>query len=195
MKKLIIYFSVLLLFLFVGLSPAYAGWNEGAAAYQRGDHETAFKEFKPLAEQGNTWAQYYVGHMYIMGQGIPKDYTEAFKWYEKAAEQGNTWAQYNVGVMYDKGEGVPQDNAEALKWFREAAQHGYALAQVMLGGMYLEGDGVPRDYIISYMWLNLAAAQGNEGAMIYTSILEEKMTPEQIAEGQRLSRKFKVKKP
>ena len=52
MKKVTIYLSVLLLFLFVGLSPVYAGLEEGLLAYDRGDYDTAFKEFKPLAEKG-----------------------------------------------------------------------------------------------------------------------------------------------
>jgi len=30
-----------------------AGYEEGAAAYQRGDYATALKEWRPLAEQGN----------------------------------------------------------------------------------------------------------------------------------------------
>ena len=52
MKKVIIYFSVLLLFLFVGFSSVYAGWNEAKTASDRGDYETVFKEIKLLAEQG-----------------------------------------------------------------------------------------------------------------------------------------------
>jgi hypothetical protein len=31
---------------------AYAGFEEGMAAYQKGDYSTAFKEIKPLADQG-----------------------------------------------------------------------------------------------------------------------------------------------
>ena len=40
------------------------------------------------------------------------------------------------------------------------------------------------------MWYNLAAAQGNEYARGNKEILEERMTREQIAEDQRLSREW-----
>ncbi len=34
-------------------APAWAGLDEGVAAYQRGDYATALREWRPLAEQGN----------------------------------------------------------------------------------------------------------------------------------------------
>ena len=64
--------------------------------------------------------------------------------------------------------------------------------------MYYNGQGVPRDYVMAYMWFNLAAAQGQEVAKVASglrNISERVMTPEQIAEAQRLSREFKVKSP
>ncbi len=33
-------------------SPARAGFDDGMAAYKRGDYATALREFRPLAEQG-----------------------------------------------------------------------------------------------------------------------------------------------
>ena len=33
-------------------APAWAGWDEGLAAYQRGDYATAIREWRPLAERG-----------------------------------------------------------------------------------------------------------------------------------------------
>ncbi len=124
MKKVIIYLSVLLLFLFVGLSPVYAGFEERMADYDRGDYEAAFKEIKLLAEQGNTYAQRMLGVMYKEGQGVPQDYTEAVIWFRKSAEQGNATAQSNLGTMYVKGQGVPIDYAMAYKWYNLAAAQG-----------------------------------------------------------------------
>ena len=56
--------------------------------------------------------------------------------------------------------------------------------------MYANGEGVPRDYVLSYMWSNLAAAQGYETAQGNKDAVEERMTREQIAETQRLSREW-----
>ena len=195
MKNVIIYFSVFFLYLFVGLSPVYAGWKEGIAAYDRGDYETAFQEFKPLAERGHAGAQNNIGFMYKYGTGVPEDYAEALKWFRKAAERGLATAQFSLGLMYYDGTGVPKDYAEAVKWYKKTAEQGYAGGQRNLGAMYNMGLGVTRDNVMAHMWLNLAAAQGDEGAITYKSILEKEMTPEQIAEAQRLSREFKMKSP
>ena len=42
-------------------TPAWADFDEGLAAYQRGDYAAAFREWKPLAEQGFANAQYNLG--------------------------------------------------------------------------------------------------------------------------------------
>ncbi len=34
-------------------APAWAGFDEGWAAYNRGDYATALREWRPLAEQGD----------------------------------------------------------------------------------------------------------------------------------------------
>ncbi len=105
-------------------APAWAGFDEGMAAYDRGDYATALREWYPLAEQGDAEAQFNLGLMYRKGLGVPRHYAEAVKWYRKAAEQGNASAQNNLGVMYAKGQGVPQDNTEAYFWFSLAAVSG-----------------------------------------------------------------------
>ncbi len=102
-------------------APAWAGWDEAEAAYQRGDYATAIRELRPLAEQGDGDAQNNLGIMYDYGQGVPQDDAKAVKWYRKAAEQGNAGGQYNLGVMYGKGQGVPQDYAQAHIWYNLAA--------------------------------------------------------------------------
>ena len=40
-------------------------------AYDKGDYETALKEWRPLAEQGNAKAQFNLRFMYRNGKGIP----------------------------------------------------------------------------------------------------------------------------
>ena len=106
------------------------------------------------------------------------------------AEQGDAISQYNLGLMYDRGVGVPEDDVEAVRWHRLAAEQGYAIAQYQLGYMYALGEGVPEDDVLAYMWVHLAAAEGNENAREIKDILEERMTREQIAEAQRLSREW-----
>ena len=102
-------------------APAWAGWDEGVAAYDRGDYATALRDWRPLAEQGNANAQFFLGLMYGNGLGVPRDYAKALQWWRKAAEQGVAGAQYNLGQMYRYGYGVPQDYVQAHMWYSLAA--------------------------------------------------------------------------
>ena len=77
-----------LVFLIGLAAPAWAGFDEGVAAYERGDYETALREFRPLAEQGEAKAQAILGVVYSKGGGVPQDDAEAVKWYRLGAEQG-----------------------------------------------------------------------------------------------------------
>jgi TPR repeat protein len=148
------------------------------------------QETRALAEQGDAVAQNNLGLMYANGEGVPQDYVEAVRLYRLAVEQGDATAQYNLGSMYDNGTGVAEDDVEAVRLYRLAAEQGDADAHVNLGDMYRLGEGVPQDNVLAYMWANLAAAQGAGGAQELKDLLEERMTREQIAEGQRLSREW-----
>jgi TPR repeat protein len=151
----------------------------------------AAKWYRRAADQGHALAQYNLGLMHDNGEGVPENDAEAVKWYRRAAAQGNAKAQHNLGIMYDKGEGVLENDAEAVKWYRRAADQGRAKAQGNLGGMYANGEGVPEDDVQAYMWLNLSAAQGDETAIANKDVMRKLMTPEQIAEAQKLSAEWK----
>ena len=179
-------------------APAWAGFDEGVAAYNRGDFATAIREWRPLAEQGHASAQFNLGLMYGEGEGVPQDDAEAVKWYRKAAEQGLAEAQFNLGLMYYNGQGGPQDYAQALQWYRKAAEQGYANAQHNLGFMYYNGEGVPQDDAQAHMWFNLAASrlptgEDRDRAAKNRDIVAERMTPAQISEAQKLAREWKPK--
>ena len=62
-----------------------ADFNKGLTAAQNGDFATAFKEWKPLAEQGSAKAQYNLGVMYGNGLGFVQDFINAHMWWNIAA--------------------------------------------------------------------------------------------------------------
>ena len=95
--------------------------EDAHAAYDKQDYATARRLYRPLADQGDAWAQTRLGFMYDLGQGVPQDYVEAHKWFRLAADQGHAWAQSYLGIMYYLGQGVPQDYVEAHKWFNLSA--------------------------------------------------------------------------
>ena len=110
--------------------PASAGFDEGVAAFDRGDYETAVRELRLLAKQGDAGGQYNLGAMYLNGWGVPQDDAEAVKWYRKAADQGYADAQFILGFMYGTGRGVPRDYVAAERWYRKAAKLGDAATQM-----------------------------------------------------------------
>jgi len=65
-----------------------------------------------------------------------------------------------------------------------------ALAPQIVGGRGFQG--VAQDTLQTQMWWNLAAAQGSETAGKYRNAAAAKMTPDQLAEAQRLARDWKL---
>lgn len=69
---------------------AFAGpLEDGKAAYDRHDYQSAMALWMPLAQGGNAKAQVYVGSLFADGKGVMIDSGEAVDWYQKAAQQGD----------------------------------------------------------------------------------------------------------
>jgi TPR repeat protein len=138
--------------------------------------------------------------LYYAGQkGVSKDYSQAAMWLRKADDQGNADAQDMLAGMYYHGAGVAQDYVQAVALYRKAAEQEDALAQTALGTLYHDGTGVPQDDVQSYMWFNLAAICADDAATRHAASqfrdeLAARMTPDQIAEAQRLAREWKPTK-
>jgi TPR repeat protein len=60
--------------------------------------------------------------------------------------------------------------------------------------IYDNGDGVPKDNAKEYMFFNLAAAQGDKDSEEIIKIIKKRMTKEQIAEGEKLTREWLERK-
>ncbi len=56
---------------------------DGFEAAKKGDFKTAMKLWRPMAEQGDTDAQYILGVMYDRGDGVPEDDKQAVKWFRQ----------------------------------------------------------------------------------------------------------------
>ena len=96
-------------------------FEDGFSAYRRGDYAAAIGIFRPLAEQGNARAQWYLGAMYLFGDGVPQNDAEAMKWYLQAAKKDYALAQSGLGMIYKRGYGVPQNYILAYMWYTVAA--------------------------------------------------------------------------
>ncbi len=119
------------------------------------------------------------------------DYIAVVKLLTPLALRGNPRAQAFLGFMYENGFGAPQAYVAASDLYIESAISGNPFGQCMLGLMYDKGHGVPQDFILAYKWLNLAAARASRHERDYflrlRNAVASKMSPAQIAEGQRLA--------
>ena len=129
----------------LGIGPAAADWNEGQAAFERGDIGAALEAWRPLAEAGDARAQAALGSLYISGRGVAVDHAEALRWTQLAADQGDVTGQFNMGTIYAGALGVERDYAAAAEWFGRAAEQDDAASRFNLGVLYARGLGVPKD--------------------------------------------------
>ena len=87
--------------------------DAGLEAYERGDFEVAYQEWRQLADRGEARAQYNLGLLYHRGQGVAPDLSQAAQWYALAAAQGVTRAQVELAALIANGSGVDTDLALA----------------------------------------------------------------------------------
>ncbi len=151
--------------------PARAGFDEGVAAYEREDFITALREFLPLAQNGDSLAQSYVGVIFHFGLGIKPNLEKAVDWYARAANKGDSLSQRILGDLHVEGAWGSPDYVTAAKWYQLAAEGGDVEAQRKLGQMYLEGRGVPRDQNRAARWLRMASVHDSEARKLLRETL------------------------
>jgi TPR repeat protein len=163
---------------------ARASIEEGLAAAKSGDYATALRLWRSAADQGIAAAQFNLGLMYRLGQGVPQNDAEAVKWFQKAAEQGYANAQYDLAVMHVNGRGLPKNFAEAIKWYRRAAEQRHARAQLNCAIMYENARGVPQNLTEALTWYRKAAEQGNATAQNNLGVMSDNArgVPQNFAE-------------
>jgi TPR repeat protein len=99
--------------------------------------------------------------------------------------------------MHYPKNGSQDDLDEAIKWFRRAAENGHWPAQFWLAHLYGWGWGVQQDYVQAYRWEETAIHGLSATSPLYEirlktlseyrTQLTAKMTPQQIAEAERLA--------
>jgi TPR repeat protein len=97
--------------------PAWADYQAGMDAKNRGDFAKALRELRPLAEQGDARAQFYLGLLSAFGRGGPMDLVQAHMWYSLAAGNGHARAALNRNDLARQMN--PAQIADAQKRARE----------------------------------------------------------------------------
>ncbi|HEX5804039.1 MAG TPA: tetratricopeptide repeat protein [Azospira sp.] len=163
--------NVLLTLLVLLTAPALAASDplaDAMRALESGRHAQAAQMLVPLANDGNSLAQYRLGSLYYQGRGVPEDEKQAIYWWKKAAAQGYTEAMFQLGSAFLFGAQaakiVPDPDREAAMWYFQAASAGHAEAQYHLGLLFLAGKGVIDSRKEAARWMEKAAAQGHPEA-------------------------------
>jgi hypothetical protein len=100
------------------VASALAGpFEDGVAAYDKGQPGAAFALWLPLAQQGHVAAQYNVADMYEKGTGVARDAAQAAHWYVEAAKGGDIDAEFKAAQLYETGTGVAADADAARTWY------------------------------------------------------------------------------
>ena len=128
--------------------------------YQSGTYQEAI-QFRQLAENGDAFAQNWLGEKYRRGELGKQDSVLALKWLKLAAEKGYAPAQVSLGDMYSNGEGVKKDDYEAFKWYQRAALQNDENAKLHVGIAYEQGKGTTKNLVKAFAWMsNLSNTMG-----------------------------------
>lgn len=149
------------------------------------------------AEQGCAQAQFAMGFSFAVRPAV-QDYAQALHWYQKAADQNHGLAQFNLAQMYAHGQGMPRSDSMALMWMRRSAQHGDPGAQFDMGARcerataHLAAAEASESRVECYKWFTLAAAQNYRDAQLRSDAQTERMTREEVTEGNRRVQAFEA---
>jgi uncharacterized protein len=168
---------------------AEAGYQEATDAFNKGDSQTALKEFQSLADDNDASGQYGLGIMYDLGEGVLQSAEQAAKWYKLSAEQGHADAQNNLGVMFEEGKGVPRNYDEAMRWYRRAAESGNKDAPNNIGVIYMSGVGAIKNSVKAYMWFSVAG-KGDPAAISNKKFLLKRLTPDELARAKNMAQEW-----
>ena len=171
----------------------FADFKSGGDAYKSGDYETAYKEFLPLAKNGDHRAMYALGSMYAGGHGVEQDLTQSFKWFKEAAKYGRPDAMFKLGLIYEEGHGVKANIKRAISWYGKSAKKGYPASQYKLGVFYYLGNGFKQSNIRAYAWLGLASNNNSTEAIRMIEEVKTNMTIEEIDTAKKLLSEFQKK--
>ncbi|MBF0584161.1 MAG: sel1 repeat family protein [Magnetococcales bacterium] len=120
------------------------------------------------------------------------DEREAIRLSLKAANLGYSFAEFNVGWIYLFGKKIEKNPQEGVKWMMKSANQENAIAQMVIGALYFSGEHLKRDYIKAYYWTALSAKQGYNLAESRLEKITDKMTPDQLAEVEKIATRLNL---
>ncbi len=164
-------------------------WN-GVAV--EADKDVALEYFEAAAEGDYVRAQYDLAGLLYDGSTGRRDFKAARSWFERAAENDDPFARYNLALMALAGEGGPVDKDLAHEQLVMSANAGTVPAQMRLAGMLATGEhGEAVDLVSALSWYLIADAFGAEGASENAKMIEDALSPSDVAKARAKALQFK----
>ncbi|MEZ0226538.1 MAG: tetratricopeptide repeat protein [Alphaproteobacteria bacterium] len=186
-------------------SQAFAGFDEGKEAYDKGKWIQAIMNLRPAVEKGDARAMILLANMYMEGHGVGQDTKEAFTLYHGAAVQGNTDGMVAVATLYQTGNGTVANVPLAIGWFERAARLGNMdSALVYAIHMYQGSKGkdydIKPDHEAAYRWFKIVAANSKNkkqarAAGFSADNLVKSLTNDEVIRGDREVANWKPELP
>lgn len=156
------------------------------------DQKRAVDWYTKSAEQGFARAQFNLGGLYILGEGVEQDKSRGVDWQVKAAEQGLAEARVEISSRYFSGIELEQDLDLAREMLKMAANQRHVPAQKQLGTRYFQGVGVDKDLVQAHLWFSIATLHNDKASQAYLPLLESIMDETQIDEARALAAQWQA---
>jgi hypothetical protein len=145
-----------------------------------GKNEDAVRWYTKAAELGFADAQYSLGCLYALGDGVKEDKEDALFWFTLAAEKGhhdaleklvamaeagNVAALNNLGEMYETGSGVAEDVEEAVRCYTKIDVLGCSSALNQILKLARAGNAAAIHRVLEMALAGRAVAQHKLGEM------------------------------
>ena len=157
--------------------------NKAKRAYREGRYKRAMRFFRKASEDGNIVADWYLGHMYAQGRGVPRDDATAYTYYARVAdhydpdERDKKRLRIIVDAMLRIADyqrtgvstaGIKSNATAAMRTYMKLATvYGHPAALYALGVMNISGQGVKKNPQQGLKWLMAAARKRHAPAEAY----------------------------
>lgn len=109
---------------------------EALTVFERGDVALAVQLLNVIAEAGDTFAELFLGALYLQGFGVAEDHCRALELFKRAAAKGNVDGMVGVGQAYHYAHCVPVDFDEAERYYKQAAALGFSFGYLGLASLH-----------------------------------------------------------
>ncbi len=135
-------------------------YQDGLAAWIKGDFANGVRLLTPLADRGDPAAQTIVGGAYAGGWGVEKDCGKGLELLSEAAQANYPQAQYAMGRLSATGTCLAKSYENAFMWYKKGAALHDPDAEFAVGYFYNVGRVVPMDIVEAYRWYTMCVSDG-----------------------------------